>query len=501
MNGDGYADLVYVRNNRWSVRFGSSQFATRYTTEEQLANQGTGKKAFAQTIDFNGDGRRDLLVADSANHNWFILSYVPSQVSSSVCTDVPGDPLLCESHTTSLNYTLVDTQRRAHGFEGEAFIADVDGDGLEDIVYMRDGRLKWYKNLSATAGSLPFSTERDLGSVGNPSDPDAPATPGPLPQLQLDVYSPDMRSSALLDINGDGRTDILVKLAHTYWVPDTTSPQCQMEEHSVPIEPAALSRNATVSSTNSVPATLQNIRCGFWETAQNIYLYTSTGEAMVHANVLSGYEDVRVADLNGDGYSDILYRVQNRWYYRLSDGNNFMPPKQTNLPTMANHLVHLAYFLDLNGDGRTDVLFPTSETNWDIYLSRPTDNAARVVFEKRGSKMFSHNAAIQFADIDADGKLDLLQALNDTGWMITKHNRPELNDYVINEITTGWGVSTQIEYSNINQPDVYFREHPNVDHNEAFSPKSGMYVVSRVRSEVNTNSTVSVKYQYGGVGA
>uniref|UniRef100_UPI004048554E toxin TcdB middle/N-terminal domain-containing protein n=1 Tax=Rheinheimera sp. TaxID=1869214 RepID=UPI004048554E len=302
-----------------------------------------------------------------------------------------------------------------------------------------------------------------------------------------DRFTADMKSASMLDINGDGKTDLIIKVSQTVWEPDPGA-GCQIQIQSEPVYSTQSAQPAAASA------------CGQWITTTSVKLFTSTGNSLVEAQHLGNIADIRAVDLNADGYTDIFYRSNNRWYYRLSDGSKLLATRQANLPAVANNLVGLTYFIDINGDGRTDVLLPTSSSNWSIYLSRPTSVTEQVLFEQRGSRTFDSNAAIQFADINADGKLDLLTATNDNGWKIFHSQRPHVNEYTINKITNGWGVVTDIEYKNITNKTVYFRDvSSNNSGSDFFSPRAGMYVVSKVSSEVNPAKKVSVTYQYGGL--
>ena len=478
INGDGYVDMLYVRSNQWKLRLGG-QAANSYANDIGLTGVGTDKPEHAQSIDYNGDGQRDLLVASSASSNWHIIAYTPSTTTGTYCEPEPYGRRLCDTYDIQLNHTIIDTKRVAYGRNGGAFVADIDGDGLEDIVYIRDGRFRWYQNLGRVVNGSSFSTEKDLGSVGENTGNKFDMYPA--------RYTADMKSASMLDVNGDGKTDLIIKVSQSVWEPDPGS-GCREQVYS---EPVYSKQSAEFNSTSA---------CGQWVTTTSVKLFTSTGSSLVEKQSLGNIADVRAVDLNGDGYTDLMYRSNSRWYYRLSDGTKLLAARLSGLPAVADNVVGLNYFIDVNGDGRTDVLLPTSSSNWSIYLSRPTDTPEQVLFERRGSRGFDSNAAIQFADINADGKLDLLTATNDNGWKVFYGVRPHIKEYVLNKITNGWGVITDIEYKNITNKSVYFRDvSSNNSSSDFFSPRAGMYVVSKVRTEVNPTKKVSVTYQYGGL--
>ncbi len=341
-------------------------------------------------------------------------------------------------------------------------MADYDGDGFEDIVFISGGVFQAYRNKGVNTANVHqgFEHKPYLGWLEGEAGQSGP---------ELTSYTADGNASSVIDVNGDGRTDLLLWVTAGYCsVPGFERVECQNEGY-------------------------------VWTATSSWRLYTSNGSSYSHAQELGSYTNMRAVDLNGDGYTDIMYQSGTTWFYRLSDGKTFLAPRSTWLTAAAN-LIGYTYFLDLNGDGRTDMLLPTSTNSWKVMLSRPTKTHEQVIFEQRGTRSFDNGATIQLADVNADGKLDLLTATNDAGWKIYLGDRPYVKEHVVRKITNGWGVSSLIEYQAISDQDVYFRQ--GSGHNlgsDYFSPRAGLYVVSKVSSEVNAGHYVSVNYQYGGL--
>lgn len=488
MNGDGFVDLVYPSGGTWRVRFGGTTSnwtescvtppgeptqcflqpaVSNFATEVSLTSVGVAKKQYAQTIDYDGDGQRDLLVANSTTSNWSIVSYKQSTSTVQQCEPFP-DNHICYPHEVTSAYTLVDVGYKATGLEGGAIVADYDGDGLEDIVFVSGGVFQAYRNKGVNAANthMGFEHKTNIGSISGSST-----------QFSLDVasYTADSKSASAFDVNGDGRTDILIKVAEGV---------CRLQ-------------NGTIVEY----VYEQECRSEGWSWSEETSwkLYTTNGVNYSLAQDVGNYFTVRAVDLNGDGYSDLMYQSGTAWYYRLSNGAYFQTTRSANL-TSATNLLGYTYFLDINGDGRTDMLLPTSTNSWKVMLSRPTKTHEQVIFEQRGTRTFDSGAAIQFADINADGKLDLLTSTNDSGWKIYLSNRPYTNEHSIRKIINGMGAMSLIEYQSITDKTVYFRQDStNNLGSDYISPRAGMYVVSKASSEVNTGKYVSVDYQYGGL--
>ena len=459
LNGDGYSDIVYPSGSYWYARLGPY-----YNSSTRLSSVGVSKKEYAQTIDYNGDGQRDLLVANGETSNWTIISYVPSTNTVTRCETEPGYEYVCETYEQASNLTIVNTGVRATGLENNAQVADVDGDGLEDIIFSKNGNLQAYLNND---GDGSFTHDTLLGTL--------PSSSAGSFNSNFTRHSANIKNASGIDVNGDGRSDLVIKVT-------TSGGSCSINDY--------FDTRADCEQFG-----------GKWKSVySNKYrLLVSDGVNYLHKQTLDKYDEVRVADLNGDGYTDLMYQQGTRWYYRLSNGIEFLSPQSTGFNT-SDTLDNLMYFVDLNADGRADVLYPTSSSNWSVMLSRPSSSANKIIFEKRGTKSFDKDAVIRFGDMNADGKLDLLTSTNDNGWKTYLATNPNRKEHVINSITNGWGVTTQISYKNITDTNVYFRQDSSFNTSSDYiSPKAAFYVVDNVSTQTSANDSVSVGYQYGGL--
>ena len=420
MDGDGFSDVIYVRSGRWKIRRGPS-----FGSEQDLTNVGAGSPENALNIDYDGNGTRDLLVASSATSPWQVIAYEsgygdPQQVLPTNCSVY--EPCAPVTITTSANIDSLG--RTAIGWSQKAQVMDVNGDGLEDIVFEDGNNLKGYINQ----GLGDFSTAVTLYQ----------GISGLLKDTEKNTAS--MKSASAFDINADGRSDLFIEV--------TTSTD------------ACYRSNGTVIPFISTPAEC-NDAGGTWVYGQASFtrqLFISSGSTAAptfsQAFVLVGeVNTVRTADFNGDGLLDVAYVKNNAWYYRLSNGITLLDEHaMTNMST-ADNRKNLNQFVDLNGDGRADVLHAVSTSKWDVYFSRPSENRDWAVFEKRGSKTFDNNAAIRFGDLNGDGKLQLLTSTG-SSWK-TFSKRPGIKEFVVKKITNGHGVDTEISYKSLTDTSVY----------------------------------------------
>jgi len=417
-----------------------------------------------------------LLVANTASSNWTIVSFEDYTTRQQICEPTPpgGGQIffgghLCEWVTIQRDIKVQSIGRTAIGLEGKAQIMDIDGNGLEDIVYQSGSKIYWYKNnggtFSAGAELLSFTSSNSGTSINTP----------------IHRYTANMKNASGIDINGDGRSDLIIK------VTDTVS-TCTVNGKVY----------GFVSGRNECETDLQ----GTWSTSTTTgyKLYTSNGSALNKAQDLGNHEDVRVADINGDGLTDFLqYNSGSQWSYRLSDGRSLLPSVTLPYGSTSDIYKNQSYFIDLNGDGAVEFLKATSSTNWNIYVSQYASDSS-VSMTYRGNITRTSGAAYQFGDVDGDGKLDLLQGKSGShGWKVSYAPRSGKPDYVLKEITNGFGVSTEISYRPMTDNNVYIfaDSDANVD-SKTFSPMSGMALVSRVESDTKTNTRVAIDYQYGG---
>ncbi|GIU51200.1 hypothetical protein TUM4438_40000 [Shewanella sairae] len=470
MDGDGYSDLIYVRNGAWYKRTLSNG------EEERLTTFGTGKAHFAQSIDFDGDGQRDLLIAANETSNWKVISFKPSTQTSTSCEPNGGGTQLCEDIDREVAYTLTDLNRLALGFEGNALVADVNGDALEDIVFLKDGMLQWYRNLGGTLDSAKILYSFSLEEKA-------------FFESSIINSAPSFKTSAAVDVNGDGLTDLLLKVRNDLG-------DCLTSSGVIP----------NVSYRECVSDLL-----GTWRSngTSGWRLFVSTGNNFSPRQIIPGTEDVehlRVADLNGDGLTDIAYVRDNAWYQRLSDGVRFLRETglgEENAPLAANDTLDKGtFFLDLNGDGRSDMLRP-SLTEMRVFISTPGSSDDAVNWEERGSFPFvgTLGETVRFADVNGEGRLSLYYVQNNQ-WRLHQPTQPRFN-HTINRITDGFGVSTDITYEYLTRKDaenVYKTQvSSNLEPSKNFSTIPALQVVKRVNTSTGPSTYVGVRYEYGGL--
>lgn len=469
INGDGYSDIVYVKGSSWKAKLGPS-----YNTETHLYAGSTGKAEYAQVLDYNGDGVLDLLVAQSTTSNWIVVSYDREfKAVQNQCRYGSRTPNC--NYNGTVNYK--NTNRKAIGLAGATQILDIDGDTLGDIVFGQNNAIKYYRNQ----GDGTFSEAKTAISISSQAG-----------DLGFNIipyrHTATMKNASAMDINGDGRSDLIFKEQHN-------SGYC---------EGARIPEKAECEYEG-----------GEWHSQTSYYwkLFVANGDGtFTEKQVLSESAelDYHVADLNGDGLSDIVIRTASSWMYRLSNGNVFLGLRELKTTAGAKFGIdsddkHLAMFLDASQDGKTDILVPNSTgTQWKILFTRvyPSD-PTKITADYRGLFNFDENRTIQFGDANGDGKLDLFQS--NGNWYVHYAGMSGRPENVITEFTSPFGVKTTVKYGYITQPSIYFNDassewategNPDKDY---FAPQSGFSVVSTVSTQTSASDINSVLYEYGGL--
>jgi hypothetical protein len=420
LNGDGKPDLAVTSSDEGTVSVllnlgnGSFAFKDAYAT-------GLNPYSVA-ALDLNGDGKPDLAVANGAddtvsvllnlsNGNFFApLVYKTGDVPSSIAAlDLNGDG------------------------KPDLATANQDGASVSVLLNLGNGSFAPQPPLFAIPGGAPTSiTALDLNGDGKPdfatsniaTMSDQMSTVGVLlnqgdgtfPTLALYEVGQSPRQILALDLNADGKPDLVIANADDNTVSvllgksdGTFASQAVYPTGLVPVALAALDLNADgkpdlaiANAGDNTVSVLLNLGDGIFPTPDLSRTYPTDG----------GPEVVATLDLNADGKLDLVTTNGGPSFSVLlgQEDGSFAPPKTYPSPTRGA-VVALAA-LDMDGDGKTDLV-----TANELGTPRELDSVS--VLRNLGNGTFGflitvptreHPGSVVAVDLNGDEKPDIVTA-------------------------------------------------------------------------------------------
>jgi RHS repeat-associated protein len=346
--------------------------------------------------DFNGDGRPDLLVAGA---DYSFLVYVNNGAGFNAGVSwhaaVPALPPLS-------------------GFFWPQVVGDLNGDGKDDLVvsYMQGGSTTYFHVMLSTGASfgdltqwgyLPYNCSLAMPSAG-PMDLNGDgktdlictyfgfggqygtytigyaflSTGTSLTQAAgLGFGGANLPMAATIqyaDFNGDGKTDLLVSYLGGPWQKVYLSTGTSWEESTWSWSSVSLCADLTVGDFTGDG--LPDLLCKHTP-SDPITVYVNSGSSFVSLGTWHSYPTQTVdgwayGDVNGDGRADVLYRSGSTWYAMTSTGTSFTDPVvwgPYTAPWTDGTTPAGPWVMDFNGDGAADVVYGNTTNQLVAQLS------------------------------------------------------------------------------------------------------------------------------------
>jgi RHS repeat-associated protein len=346
VNGDGREDLVYSSSatsgsGTWMVMFANG---TGYNTPTNTGITNTNYSG-AIKIDYNGDGLKDLLVPYSGGTWWVMLGNASGLAAP------------------------VNTSTSATGTGGNAGAFDINGDGLDDLI--------WADLFGYTGGdAIRYRLREPAGTFSAA----ATTLAGPLAvdqKMEGGIFAGSVPSAQRFpDFNGDGRGDFLYRRTTRTW--DGEFQEWRFTRAIVVHATGTWTSSVGVSANAPGDSTYGDFN-GDGKTdivylSQNSGLVArfSTGTGLTNGVTLGGGLNYWVVvDWDGDGFDDLLDASSGNWFLRRSTGEGFAANVATGVAANGTTVT------DLNGDGLFDLVngatYRTRAGNYPDLLLTATD--------------------------------------------------------------------------------------------------------------------------------
>jgi hypothetical protein len=390
VNGDGKIDLVVANSNSNTISVLRNTTAPGAATPSFAAQQSfaTGNAPFSVTAaDVNGDGNPDLIVANSQSNTVSVLlnTTVPAAATPNFAVQ---QPFATGARPVSVT------------------AADVNGDGKPDLIVanLNSDTVSVLLNTTAPGAATPTFAAQQTFATG---------------------YSPFSVTTA--DVNGDGKPDLIVALGNdgTVVLLNTTAPGAATPTFAAQQDVAARGSGPDSVTTADIngdgkPDLIVTSIQGY---SVSVSLNTTapgaaTPSFAVQQSFATGVspDSVTVADVNGDGKPDLI--VANINSNTVSVLLNTTAPgaatpsfaaQQTFATGTHPYSVTAA---DVNGDGKPDLIVANSSDNTvSVLLNTTAPGAATSSFAAQQTfATGTHPYSVTAADVNGDGKPDLIVA-------------------------------------------------------------------------------------------
>lgn len=424
LNGDGRDDLVWPSHatsggGNWHFMLADPASGGFGGVQNSGVTNTRHDSAFV--IEWDGDGRDDLIVPYNGS-TWWVLR------SNGVGFQAPVD-------------TGISVQ-------GDFWFADVDGDGRDDMVRAAGQACTngpEYTNiyLRLNAGAA-FGAETFGAQIADV----CPHAIYPFGRAADKVRSGTRRP----DFNGDGREDLVLKVA-------------------------------TFESGRPVSS----------QTGTQLILSGGTTGLMVGPQVSGTTFNPRWGDVNGDGLSDFGYDLGSTFRVLYSTGLGFGATQTVPLGT--DYAFAAGMLTDWDHDGLDDyVVRRASPSTW--WVARAQRNGSFAVMTDTG--LAAGDPAPTVIDVNGDGLDDLLHADASTGTVKYRGHRVLTTEQpdLLDRVTDGLGVVTEFDYAPLSDASVYSPLDGAIYPTRAY--RGLRYVVKQYRFSDGIGGLARVDYTYAG---
>jgi hypothetical protein len=373
---------------------------------QQAFDSGGGPSDVAAT-DINGDGKLDLIVANSNGRSVSVL----------LNTSVPGSMIV-----------TFDTRAPFDTGDSPTSLAtgDLNGDGRPDLI-------------------VANSVDSSVSVLLNTTEPES-RVPSFAPQQTFETGSYPFAITAA-DVNGDDRTDIVV----ANYMDNTLSVLVNLTAPGA-MTPRLAAQKVFSTGVNPFSATTADVNADGLADLVTANLYGDSVSVLVNSSRSGtmelgfgpqqsfpsgvGSDHVASADFNGDGLPDLVVANYNDHtasvLLNATLAGADLPAFAPRQVLAAGHHPYAVIAADVSLDGSPDIIVANDlDSTLSVLVNRTSAGATALDFaeqEQFGTGSFP--AAVTAADVNGDGDLDLVSANYVGGTASVLLNAAGLKDYV-----------------------------------------------------------------------
>jgi len=315
-----------------------------------------------------------------------------------------------------------------HGGEGDPVIADINGDGLNEIVIVAWGG-SYVSAFRGTDCSLLWS--RDIGGTGGVTPAVGELNPS-IPGLEIAVMlangnlyalrgtdgailwsryiggSYNMSPPTIFDANGDGVGEVYVVGDNIYalrgtdgsiiWSYPASAGDGAWKWSSIAI--------ADINNDGQYEVATVGYSGGSWR----VLVLRATDGAFLWSYFVGSQGNPAIADLDNDGYKEIVVATDNGMLYALRHNGTLYWSRNMGYGAYPGFMNSPA-IADLNGDGWKEIVYGHYRWGWGC-----EDPYVHVLRGTNGSTIWSYSGpcsgyqvhARKIADIDNDGQIEII---------------------------------------------------------------------------------------------
>ena len=533
VDGDGRLDMVYLLDGSDGTPCPYENILVGFSRLDALNRLNlvnSGKRSCTPTevmtgrgdgswhlLDYNGDGRDDLFVSAPTGTGWRVY---PSLGDS--------NPTTIFDTSTNLLASLSPAIPSVAGKTDQVQLTDLNGDALIDIIYPSGGALR-ARLMERNGATFGWGAERtvqfDWASFGTVT-----CDPGAVYCGRSVDGAPITKTgfTHMADFNGDAAADLLIgeTISNTF---NNGSPYCAdflMQSQSGVEAPYLLEEERPEDTSKSDSgktdgaAPMAPPDCEYWTTSDRylnavaVTSITATTVTYASKGKINYPLEINLGDVNADGLTDLFYQTTSggSWFCKINTGNGFGP--SCDVGTITNP--DKAQFVDISGDGRTDVLYPSGSYFYAKY-AQPAGGWGSAVMPGTGA--FSCVGACSswyinlFADLDGDAAPDHVSIRpGETPNIYVSRSNATTSQFkprdTITAIVNGFGARTELTYAPLTNNAVYRRDNGSRNGTnwgrgapvqDLLAP---MYVVAKAASSApqdgNPAAMASLYYRYAG---